>query len=86
MHDKGLTAHQKVTEKAEKTFVDLQAALLSTPTLGCPDTKKPFTQTADEKNGYMTSALLQEHGGKMRPVAYFSSKLDPVAAGLPICL
>lgn len=34
----------------------------------------------------MTSVLLQDHGNKLRPVAYFSSKLDPVAAGLPRCL
>ena len=34
----------------------------------------------------MTSVFCQPHGGKLRPVAYFSSKLDPVAAGLPHCL
>lgn len=33
----------------------------------------------------MTSVLLQD-GGKQRPVVYFQSKLDPMAAGLPQCL
>lgn len=34
----------------------------------------------------MTSVLCHLHGGQLRPVAYFSSKLDPVASGLPLCL
>jgi len=34
----------------------------------------------------MTSVLLQDHGNKLRPVAYFSSELDPVASGLPRCI
>ena len=43
-------------------------------------------QAVDEKHGCMTSVFMQEHGGRQRPVAYFSTKLDPVAAGLPGCL
>lgn len=34
----------------------------------------------------MTLILLQQLHGKHRPVAYFSSKQDTVAAGLPRCL
>ncbi len=34
----------------------------------------------------MSSVLLQTHGDRLRPVAYFSTKLDAVAAGLPHCL
>ncbi|KAI2644651.1 Gag-Pol polyprotein [Labeo rohita] len=35
---------------------------------------------------WQTSVLLQYHGDRLRPVAYFSSKLDPAAVGLPLCL
>ncbi|XP_060791581.1 uncharacterized protein LOC132895240 isoform X1 [Neoarius graeffei] len=64
----------------------LKSALQTTPTLGLPDPNKPFVQTVDEKKGFMTSVLLQKHGDRLRPVAYFSSRVDPVAAGLPVCL
>ncbi|XP_066530174.1 uncharacterized protein [Hoplias malabaricus] len=39
----------------------------------------------DEKEGYMTSVLCQQHGPHKRPVAYFYAKLDAVAQGLPAC-
>jgi len=38
----------------------------------------------DEKHGCMTSVLMQEHGSRQKPVAYFSAKLEPVAAGLVV--
>lgn len=34
----------------------------------------------------MSSVLLQKHRDKVRPVGYFSAKLDQVAAGLLLCL
>ncbi|KAI4892985.1 hypothetical protein NFI96_009151, partial [Prochilodus magdalenae] len=87
-HGKGLGAHDKVdwTTEAEESFSKLKQSLTQAPTLGLRDPNRPFTQTCDEKQGYMTSVLTQEHGGKMRPVAYFSCKLDSVAQGLPTCL
>ena len=87
-HAVGLSAHDKITwtPEAENAFRELKLALQTSPTLGLPDQEKPFTQMVDVKNGFMVSVLLQNHGGKLRPVAYFSAKLDPVAAGLPICL
>ncbi|XP_065150387.1 uncharacterized protein [Paramisgurnus dabryanus] len=91
IYEKPLAPSEKVewTEKAERAFVELKQTLQQAPTLGLPDQKKkkkPFIQTVDERNGCMTSVLLQEHGDKLRPVAYFSGRLDAVARGLPGCL
>ncbi|XP_060786601.1 uncharacterized protein LOC132892291 [Neoarius graeffei] len=88
VHGSSLTASSPVvwTPEAEEAFLALKGALQTTPTLGLPDPNKPFVQTVDEKKGFMTSVLLQKHGDRLRPVAYFSSRLDPVAAGLPVCL
>ncbi|XP_043118057.1 uncharacterized protein LOC122361319 [Puntigrus tetrazona] len=87
-HGKRLQPHDKLTwtPEAEKAFERLKMLLQTSPSLGLPDPERNFVQTVDEKNGFMSSVLLQDHGGKLRPVAYFSSKLDPVAAGLPNCL
>lgn len=73
------------TEKTEEAFLNMKVQLSVAPTLGLPAPNKPFIQMVDEKNGFMTSVLMQHHGDKLRPVAYFSSKLDPDAAGLPHC-
>ena len=88
VHGKHLSAHDRLTwtPEADKAFDDLKTSLTQAPTLGLPRPDLPFTQFVGQKNGYMTSVLCQPHGGKLRPVAYFSSKLDPVASGLPHCL
>ncbi|KAL6455319.1 hypothetical protein MHYP_G00362390, partial [Metynnis hypsauchen] len=82
----GSHTHLVWTAEAEKAFCELKLALQQVPALGIPNPDRPFTQTVDEKNGCMTSVLCQKHGDRLRPVAYFSSKLDPVVRGLPLCL
>lgn len=84
----GKTSHSLFvwTPEAEAAFLNLKRQLQPPPTLGLPEPSKPFTQTVDERSGCMTSVLLQPHGDRLRPVAYFSGKLDPVAAGMPKCL
>lgn len=88
LHGKGVKSYDKVTwtPEAEEAFEALKLVLQTPATLRIPDPSRPFTQVADETDGCMTSVLLQEHQGKMTPVAYFSEKLDPFTAGFPRCL
>ena len=87
-HGPGLTSNSRIkwTPEAETAFVEMKSTMASAPTLGIPNPTKPFTQMVDIKGDFMTSVLTQDHGGRLRPTAYFSSRLDPVAAGLPLCL
>ncbi|KAL1263451.1 hypothetical protein QQF64_006190 [Cirrhinus molitorella] len=86
--EKGLKSTDKIewTAEAEEAFANIKIQLSQAPVLGLPNADKRFVQMVDEKTGFMTSVLLQHHGDRLRPVAYFSSKLDPIAAGLPLCL
>lgn len=82
-----MTARCKITwtPEATKAFEELNRSIENT--LGLPNPNKPLVQFVDQRGGYATSVLCQKHGDKRRPVAFFSStKLDPVAAGLPLCL
>jgi len=74
------------TQNADKAFVTLKQALSSAPALGLPNYEKPFHLYACERQGFAQSVLTQKHGNKLRPVAYYSTKLDPVAQGFPSCL
>ncbi|XP_016111873.1 uncharacterized protein [Sinocyclocheilus grahami] len=88
MTGKGLRSCDRLvwTSEAEEAFDNMKVQLAMAPTLGLPVINRPFVQMVDEKNGFMSSVLLQTHGDRLRPVAYFSTKLDAVAAGLPHCL
>uniref|UniRef100_A0A3B5QYZ6 Reverse transcriptase/retrotransposon-derived protein RNase H-like domain-containing protein n=1 Tax=Xiphophorus maculatus TaxID=8083 RepID=A0A3B5QYZ6_XIPMA len=74
------------TEAAETALSEIKQALVSSAALALPDYKKHFFQMVDCKGQYMTSVLVQQHGDKMRPIAYFSSKLDSVACTQPPCV
>lgn len=64
------------TPEALAAFTDLKLTLQTPPTIGILDPECLFAQTVDKRQGCMTSVLLQEHGGSLRPVACFSCKLE----------
>ena len=70
----------------EKAFCTLKAALLYAPVLGLPDYSKPFRLYCDEAKGVAKGVLVPGLGPHERPVAYFSSTLDPVTKGTPFCI
>ncbi|KAJ0065783.1 hypothetical protein NL108_018498 [Boleophthalmus pectinirostris] len=76
----------KWTEESEKAFIEVKQVLVSSAALALPDYDKPFVQMVDCKGHFMTSVLTQTHGDKLRPVAYYSSKLDSVACAMPPCV
>jgi len=74
------------TQEADKAFVTLKQALSFAPALGIPNYEKRFHLYVNESRGFAQSVLAQKHGNKLRPVAYYSTKLDTVAQGFPSCL
>uniref|UniRef100_A0A7M4F985 Reverse transcriptase/retrotransposon-derived protein RNase H-like domain-containing protein n=1 Tax=Crocodylus porosus TaxID=8502 RepID=A0A7M4F985_CROPO len=74
------------TSEIEATFASIKQAVLQAPALGLPDYSKPFILFCHEKDGFALAVLTQTHGNKHCPIAYYSSALDPVAAGFPPCL
>ena len=88
IYGKAMTAKDKIvwTREAEKQFVAIKQLLISDTVLAFPRYDRVFTQTVDCSEGFMTSVLTYRHGGKNKPVAYYSSRLDQVAQAMPLCL
>ncbi|XP_075753886.1 uncharacterized protein LOC142818410 [Pelodiscus sinensis] len=70
----------------DTAFSSLKQTLASAPALGLPDYSRHFTLFCHEKEGCALGVLVQKHGDKYRPLAYYSTYLDPVAASFPPCL
>ena len=62
-------------EAQEKAFNTLREALLRRPILRLPDHSLDFTLCTDAFNSGIGAVLMQEHEGKLHPVAYASKKL-----------
>ena len=75
-----------LSNEALDNFILLKQAISTAPALGLPDYEKLFKLFVSEKNGHATGVLAQEHGGRTRPIGYYSCRLDPVARGGPSCL
>lgn len=75
IYGKAMAAKDKIkwTDEAENQFVNIKKLLTSSSVLAFPRHDRPFTQTVDCREGFMTSVLTQRHGGKNRPIAYYSS-------------
>ena len=73
------------TETAEGAFAALKSDMQSAPALGNPDYSKPFHLYVAEKAGYACAVLMQDTLSGKQPLAYYSTKLDNIEAGLPPC-
>ena len=63
-------------EAQEKAFTTLQEYLLRKPILRTPDHAKTFVLWTDASNHGLGAALLQEHDGKLHPIAYASKQMS----------
>ncbi len=60
------------TEEHDKAFTSLKENLCCAPALGLPNPKKSFHLQVDANENTLSGVLAQDHGGKLRPIAYYS--------------
>lgn len=69
----------------EKAFTNLKQQLCSAPALGLPCPSKPFHLQVDANENTLSGVLAQDHGGKLRPIAYYSRKKSSIEQGFDPC-
>ena len=73
-------------DECVQAFHALIEQLYTASALGMSDYEKDFFFFIHERSGCSLSVLTQKHGEAMRPLGYFSTVLNNVAAALPGCL
>lgn len=74
------------TKELANTHKRIKQTLASAPALGLPNYEKLFFLFVHESKGVGSGVLAQKFGPSLRPVAYYSIQLDPVARGAVPCL
>lgn len=69
------------TYQGEQYTADLSTA----PSLSNNENPKPFHVCVAEKSGYANAVLIQDTPTGKHPFAYYSTKLDSIEVGLPLC-
>ncbi|CAI5786771.1 Hypothetical predicted protein [Podarcis lilfordi] len=78
--------HLQWTAEALEAFESIKRELRSSPALGLPDNRLPFSLFVHENKGVASGVLTQPFQGRNRPVAYYSLQLDTTVMGNVGCL
>ena len=62
--------------EGQTAFIQLRAALMSTPAQGQPSLEKPFELDGHERRHFALGELVEHTGPRERPAGYFSRQLD----------
>uniref|UniRef100_A0A3B1IY69 Reverse transcriptase/retrotransposon-derived protein RNase H-like domain-containing protein n=1 Tax=Astyanax mexicanus TaxID=7994 RepID=A0A3B1IY69_ASTMX len=76
---------QDWTVEHENAFTELQEPLCVVPALGLSSPSKTFHIQVDTHKNTCSSVLAQEHGGKLRPVAYYSQRKSVIETEFDLC-
>jgi len=72
------------TEECQSSFEELKKNLMEEPILKYPDFEKKFVVVTDASNDGIGGVLMQEHDGKLFPIAYASRHLQKPERNYPI--